>query len=740
MRGATDNPVGGGVARNELSGSAGTVVQAGTIVGGVHFQMSQSLPVPQQLPPAPGGFVERGEQLTKLGAGFREQPGASQSGPLITLLCGTAGVGKTALAVHWAHQVSADFPDGQLYVDLRGYGPNQPLDPGEVLASFLRALGTPTTEVPDDLAERAALYRSLLAGRRVLVVLDNACAENQVRPLLPGSSSCRVLVTSRRVLSSLVVGEGAEVVSVDLLNYPTALELLRTLIGSRVDEEPAAADSLIRSCARLPLALRVAGQAACLRPSMSLADLADDLTDRDTQLDVLGEDDPSTSARTVFSWSYEQLPRDAARAFRALGVYPGHDFDAYALAALLDITPRAAGRAIDALVRAHLVLDPRSGRFDVHDLLRAYAEEVAEQRDSAADRSSAVRRLFDYYLHTADKADRVITPHRYRIPLDGDARPSQAMDDHDSALAWLDTERPNTTAIFRVTDSALDSSLWQLAYTLRGYYFLSKQWKDWTQTHELTLEATQRAGNRYAEAQTRNNLGLALLEQGQWDAAAEQYDKARELFEAVDDIHGVSNALANRATVLHYRGDHEAALHENERALVCYEKTGSRRNAAITLRSMALIEVDLKRFAAATTRLERALDLFGELGLQLDAAMALNCLGEAHQQAGNQGEAEQAHEQAVSLSNECGSRFEYARAHHGLGRIAAGCGRISEAESHWEEALAHYTALGAPETRQLNDDRATLQKTAVPQQRSEACPGADENKCHPPVRSRTAYC
>ncbi|MEU5845312.1 ATP-binding protein [Saccharopolyspora shandongensis] len=720
MHGTADRLVVAGGARNEVSGSVGTVVQAGTIVGDVHFQTSPSFPVPQQLPPAPGGFVGRSEQLEELSAGFSEQSGTSQAGSSITLVCGTAGVGKTALAVHWAHQVSADFPDGQLYVDLRGYGPNRPLDPGEVLAGFLRALGMPAEEIPDALTERAALYRSLLAGRRVLVVLDNACAENQVRPLLPGSSSCRALVTSRRVLSGLIVSEGAALVRVDLLTAAAALELFRTLVGARVDEEPAAADSVIRSCTRLPLALRVAGQAARLRPSMSLAHLAADLRDREIQLDVLGDGDPSTSARTVFSWSYEQLSGDAARAFRALGVYPGHDFDAYALAALLNITSRAAGRAIDSLVRAHLVQDPGSGRFDVHDLLRSYAEEIAEQHDSDHDRRSAVHRLFDYYLHTADKADRVITPHRYRIPLEGVVRASPVFDDHDDALAWLNTERPNTTAIFRVADPVLDSRMWQLAYTLRGYYFLSKQWKDWTETHELALESTQRNGHRYAEAQTRNNLGLALLEQGQLDAAADHYEKARKLFESVGDIHGVSNALANRAGVLHHLGDNESALQELERALACYEQTGARRNAAITLRRMARIEIDLRRFDAAVLRLGRALDLFGDLGLPLDAAAAFNCLGEAHHQVGNQVEAKQAHEKAVALSNECGSRFEYARAHHGLGRIAARRGRILEAEEHWEEAFARYTALGAPEVRQLNDERTTLQKTSVPRQRSES--------------------
>ncbi|GAA0513892.1 XRE family transcriptional regulator [Saccharopolyspora thermophila] len=695
------------------------MVQAGTIVGDVHVQSAGGVPVPRQLPPVPFGFVGRDEQLAALDATVAPGRGLPSMGPSVALVCGTAGVGKTALVLHWAHRVSGEFPDGQLYVDLRGFGPSRRLDAGEVLAGFLRSLGVPTPEVPEDAAERAALYRSLLAGRRVLVVLDNAGAEDQVRPLLPGSSSCSVVITSRRVLSGLVAAEGAMLVRVGLLHPDDALALLRRCVGPRVDEDLVAAAEVCRDCAGLPLALRVAGQVICCRPSMSLAELAADLADRRARLDVLdSEDDPSTSARAVFSWSYEQLNGQAARAFRLLGTYPGHSFDSYTVAALLDVAPREARRVLDTLARAHLVVETARGRFDMHDLLRAYAGEVAEQQESDIERGAVVRRLFDYYLHTADQADRVLTPHRYRVALDCAARPSPDLADYDSALAWLDAERANISAVFQAQDPVLDRRVWQLAYTMRGYYFLTKQWKDWTQTHELALAATQRTGDRYAEAQTRNNLGLALLEQGHWDLAAEHYDRARELFEAVGDIHGVSNALANRATVLHYRGDLEAALRENERALACYEQSGSDRNVAITLRSMALIEIDLGRFDDAVARLERATASFSDLGLQMDRAMALNCLGEAHHRAGNDAAARRAHEQALMVSNDCGSRFEYARAQHGLGRVAKDQGHDAEAFGHWEEALKHYAALGAPEATQLAEDLAALQRTMIPPQRA----------------------
>lgn len=701
---------------NSLSGQTHTVVQAGTIHGDVTVRTpSRNAPAPRQLPAVSRGFVERPEHLAALDAGEPHDPDGPSPILSIALVCGTAGVGKTALVLHWAHRRSTSFPDGQLYVDLQGYGPHTPLEANDVLAGFLRALGVPETEIPENQSECAGLYRSLLSERRVLVVLDNALSEEQVRPLLPGSSSCRVVVTSRHVLSGLVANEGAEVIRVDPLGQPDALNVLRNLLGNRVDREHNAANALADYCAGLPLALRVAGEVVVSHPSTSLPELVTELADRRTRLDVLDTDnDPSTTARTVFSWSYEQLDTAAARAFRSMGTHPGRGLDRHALATLLDVTPRNAGRLLDTLKRAHLVIEPSSGRFDMHDLLRAYAAELGEALDSKASRSAAVHRLFGYYLHAADRADRIITPHRYRLTLDHEPPSLPEFKDYTSALSWLDAERHNMRAMFHLPDPTLESSLWQLAYTLRGYYFLTKQWRDWRRTHELALAGTQRTGDRYAEAQTRNNLGLALLEQGHWNEAAEHYERARELFEEVQDIHGVSNALANRATVLHYRGDLEPALLENERALAAYERAGSTRNAAITLRSMALIEIDLERFGEATAHLHRALTSFHELGLHLDATMALNCLGEAHHGAGCIPEARRAHEQAYALGAECGSRFEQARAQHGLGRLEKSQGRNAEALECWEEALELYTALAAPEADQLATDIAALRTHSSP--------------------------
>ncbi|MCI2420111.1 tetratricopeptide repeat protein [Saccharopolyspora sp. K220] len=693
---------------NDLSGTAEVVVQAGAIAGGVHVHAERpSLPVPRQLPLGTRGFTDRVDQLAVLDSLLST---GSDRELAIAAITGTAGVGKTALAVHWAHRVGGEFPDGQLYVDLRGYGPERLIDPSEALAGFLRALGVGGVDIPEEVSERSAMYRSLLSDRRVLVVLDNARTEDQVRPLLPGSSSCLVVVTSRRILSGLVVHHGAEVVPVDLLSAADAVSMLHRLLGSRVVEgEPDAAVQLVHQCARLPLALRIAAELARSRRGQPLEVLASKIVDEQTRLDVLEiGDDPRTAVRTVFSWSYRQLPGEVARAFRLLAAHPCRDLDIYAVGALIDEMPRTATRVMAHLVRAHLVIESSAGRFGMHDLLRAYATELSEREDSAAVRTDAVTRLFDYYLHTAEQADRIITPYRYRVPLDGVARPAPDLADYDKALTWMTIEMPNAVAMCRRTDGVLDTRCWQLAYTLRGYFFVAKQWDAWIETHERALAAARRVADRRAEALTLNNLGLAFLERGRLDLAARHYMAAWRLFEKVGDKHGVCNALANYATVLHYRGDLEEALQANQQALGSYQQVGSRRNAAITLRSIALIEIDLRRFTDAVRHLDEALVIFTELALQVDAAMAMNCLGEAHYSAGDAVQARRAHRGAARLAQGCGSRYERARAHHGLGRVAKRVGDHREAVEQWQRALALYTELGAPAARQLQADLARL--------------------------------
>ena len=291
--------------------------------------------VPRELPPRVPGFTGRSAELKEL-ARLLDRPGVQGPEPVvITAIGGTAGVGKTALAVHWAHQAADRFPDGQLYVNLRGYDPGQPVAAADALAGFLRALGVPGQDIPPGRDERAARYRSLLAGRRVLVVLDNAGSAEQVRPLLPGAPACAVLVTSRDALAGLVAGDGAARLDLDVLPPEEAMALLRSLIGARVDAEPAAAAELAGQCCRLPLALRVAAELIASRPAMPLARLAGELADLSTRLDLLETGgDPRTGVRTVLSWSYHHLDPCAARAFRLLGLHPGPDFELYAAAAL----------------------------------------------------------------------------------------------------------------------------------------------------------------------------------------------------------------------------------------------------------------------------------------------------------------------------------------------------------------------------------------------------------------------
>jgi DNA-binding SARP family transcriptional activator len=361
------------------SGAAGTVTRP-----------QRGGPPPRQLPVAARLFAGRAAELVVLRR-ITDEP-RSAGMPVIIAITGAAGVGKTALALRWAHEVASRFPDGQLHADLRGYDPGSPLPPDEVLAGFLRSLGVAASAIPADLTERAARFRGLLAGQRVLVVLDNARSAEHVRPLLPATAGCAVVVTSRDALAGLVVRDGAQRVDLDLLPLADAVCLLRSLIGGRVDANPVAARTLAQQCARLPLALRAVAELAADQPAAPLDELVWQLGDRHQRLDLLdGGGDQRTALRAVFSWSYQHLDRDSARAFRLLGLHPGTDIEACGGAALMDTTVTHARRLLIALARAHLIRQTGPERYTMHDLLRAYAAELAVACDS--DRGEALRRL-----------------------------------------------------------------------------------------------------------------------------------------------------------------------------------------------------------------------------------------------------------------------------------------------------------------------------------------------------------
>ncbi|TQM84938.1 putative ATPase [Saccharothrix saharensis] len=419
---------------NAVSGTSEVVVQSRHIHGGVHVSTSPPVRRPRQLPLSVGTFTGRERELAELDARLR----GGTSGVVISAVSGTAGVGKTALAVHWAHGVADEFPDGQLYVNLRGYDREPPLTPDDVLAGFLRALGV--SDIPSDGGERAARYRTLLADRRVLVVLDNAGRVDQVLPLLPGGPSCFVVVTSRDRMSTLRVRYGAHGVDLDLLPLDDALRLLRATVGPRVDDEPGAARALVRSCASLPLALGITAEIAAVRERTPLADIAEELAD---ERRLLGVADDDHSIRTVFSWSLKTLDERCRLVFRFLGLHPGREYDVPALAALADLPAPEVRRAVDDLLRVHLVAEVADGRLRTHDLLAAYARDLAAEHFAAAEAERSSARLFEHYRRLTAHAVKAVTggrqSHRRAVAAPtGGLKPDRA---------WFATERLNLEAV-----------------------------------------------------------------------------------------------------------------------------------------------------------------------------------------------------------------------------------------------------------------------------------------------------
>ncbi|MGO4421959.1 NB-ARC domain-containing protein, partial [Streptomyces sp. MCAF7] len=363
--------------------------------------------VPRQLPGDVRGFVNRTEELHRLDAILAGGERDSSAVVAICVIAGTAGVGKTSLALRWAHQVKTAFPDGQLYVNLRGYDPGEPVTAREALHRFLTGLGVQPGAVPTDTEAAAALFRSLLADRRMLIVLDNAATVTQVRPLLPGHAGSLVIVTSRSRLSGLAVRDGAHRITLGTLPEPEAVSLLRAVTsGYRPEDDAEKLSELARLCARLPLALRIAAERAASHPHMRLDELIADLRDESALWAALstGDEQDADAVRSVFAWSYRALPPDAARLFRLLGLHPGPAFGLGAVSALAGVSVRQARQLLDVLVGAHLLEQTAPDRFEFHDLLRAYATEQSRLDETADSRAGALRRVLDWYLHTADAA------------------------------------------------------------------------------------------------------------------------------------------------------------------------------------------------------------------------------------------------------------------------------------------------------------------------------------------------
>jgi DNA-binding SARP family transcriptional activator/uncharacterized protein HemY len=652
--------------------------------------------VPRELPGPVTQFVGRAAELADLTA-MLEHAGAQRPPTLvISAIAGMAGVGKTALALQWAHQVADRFPDGQLHVNLRGYDPGPPMPAADALAGFLRSLGVAERDIPAETPERAARYRSLLAGRRILIMIDNARDVEQIRPLLPGSPSCVAVVTSRDALAGLVARDGAHRLDLGLLPAVDAVGLLQALIGERVDAEPEATMTLAGYCARLPLALRVAAEHAAASPGVPLAEVASSLADQQERLDRLdAAGDRLTAVRAVFSWSVRHLDEDAARVFRLLGLHPGADFDAYAAAALTDTTLRQARWLLARLARAHLLQAAGADRYVMHDLIRAYAAVQAAGRESEQERRAALTRLFDHYLATAAAAAGAL----FRADPDQPAPlppagPVPPVTSPAAALAWLDAQRSTLVAVAaHAADHGWPGHAIGLAATIFRYVDVG-HFTDAAAIHTHARRAAARAGDRTAEAAALTMLGAADAAQGRLGQATSHLRQALALCRADGDRIGEARALGHLGMAGYCQGRYQQSAGCHESALAVYLEVGDHIGEARERHGLGVVDLRRGRYEQAAGHLRRALALFRDARLRSGEAHVLCDLGELELRQGRYVPAAAHLRRSLGLGRETGSRLCQARALAGLGVCELRQGRHRQAVGYLRQALALHRQAG----------------------------------------------
>lgn len=657
---------------------------------------------------------------------------------LISAVAGTAGVGKTALAVRWAHRIKDRFPDGQLYVDLRGYGPDQPAAPDDTLAAFLRALGVEGTVIPQELTERAALFRTLVDQKRLLIVLDNAHSPEHVRPLLPGTPTCFVVVTSRDSLAGLAAREGAQRINLDRLTTDEAHRLLTELLGNHSDADSAAMSQLIELCAHLPLALRITAERIRERPRRQLADLVTELADEQARLDLLDTGDPHSSVRAVFSSSYRHLEPDTARLFRLLGLHPGHDIDAHALTALAGSDDlRATQRRLGTLVRANLVDETADHHFQLHDLLWAYAAELSETTDTAADRRAALARLFDYYLHTASVAASFIAPHERDLPAQAVSRVAvPAFASYEAAVRWLDTERANliraaeTAAAWNLPTYPTDFFLVLSWYLDLGWYlddsrrlhttalavarergdsvaeglairgrgmvsFRLDRFADAARDFEDSLALHEAAGERTLQALTLNCLGALCGLVGPAEDAIRHLQRSADIYAELGHRWLSQRPLVNLGLLYRRRGQYEQAFTCLREAFAIAEEGNHPPFLAHAAYGLAGLYRDTQRYDEALDCARRALTFARKARFQFLECLALNRLGTVYLRLGDLDTALQHHHEALKIARATSNTRLEAMALNGSAEAHAAAGAPAEAIRCHTDALVAAASQGA---------------------------------------------
>jgi DNA-binding SARP family transcriptional activator/tetratricopeptide (TPR) repeat protein len=658
------------------------------------------LGVPAQLPLDAQGFSGRRDELGIL----QDTLSARSAGPdetvPIVIISGTAGIGKTALAVRFGRQVAKRFGDGQLYVNLHGLDPGTPpMEPAEVLRFFLDALGVPPHRIPAGTEGRAALYRSLLDGKRMLIVLDNARDVVQVRPLLPGAPGSLVMVTSRHEMTGLVAAEGAVPVTLDVLSDGEAREMLARRLGQdRAAAEPEAADEIISSCARLPLALGIAIGRAAARPKRSLAELAAELRDARGRLDVL-EADAATNVRAVFSWSYDQLSETAAKMFRLLGLHPGPDISLSAAASLAGMTRAEAGAALRELTRSHLVAENLPARFTFHDLLRAYAADQAERHDSEQERRAAVHRVLDHYLHTAMAASQRFSPFRSALRLTSPQPGVLPADvtDKDQAMAWFDAEVAVLLALIGYADAdRFDVHAWQIAWTLGPFFHRRGRWRDYAATGETALAAARRLDDTLALAHAHYLLGHAQAQMGAYDAADPNVRQALDMFRELGDRANEAVVLNGLAGMLEKQERYPEALAVALDALRMLKAVGHWWTQATLENGVGWLYAHLGQYDQALTHCQQALSLHRDSGHRGGTADTLDSLGYIYLHLGDFAQAKAHYAKAIEAYREISSPFGVGNSLAGLGDALLAEGAPGAAGAAWREAVAILDRLPHP--------------------------------------------
>ncbi|WP_033437294.1 ATP-binding protein [Saccharothrix sp. NRRL B-16314] len=735
-----------GETHSQMSGSSRDVVQAASISGGVHIHHGVAdvlAPAgegpPRQLPAELRIFVNRVEEIRNLAeliSGGSDQP----VGGAVQIISGTAGAGKTALALRYAHHLADRFPDGQLYVNLRGYDPGVPLAPFTALSRFLVALGVPSAAIPDDVEIAAAMYRSLLANRTMLVVLDNAATAAQVRPLIPGGSRCLTIVTSRSQLSGLAIHDGARRVTIGRLTESDSVKLLQEVMtGYRPADGVEQLAELARLCARLPIALRIAAERAAIHPRQPLAGLIEELRDESALWDALsvgdmGEED---SVRPVFAWSYRALSAECSQLFRLLGMHPGYEFGIDSAAALAGTSVRRARQLLDRLVTMHVIEQTTPGRYEMHDLLRAFSIEQLQVEERPETRAAALERVLDWYLRAADAAQALIMPQRNRVAI-GPPRHDivvQPFAGYDAAVDWAEHEHGNFLPAVQVAvKHGFDRHAWQLALVLWSAKAPSTPTAEWLPIGEAGLAAVRRVGDAQGEAallqslgfayvkvnnlseslknhrgaleirresgdsagqaETLNALGSAHLRWRQLKAAEEHFAQAQSLYRELGSVHWGAVVLGNLATVRHQAGRYAEAAADIEQVLAVHQAQGNKRGIGNALHLLGRIHLDQGNAGEALRVAQQAVELALDLRSHVLEGYWLLTLADAQVALGRPAEALPSYQRSAVLHRRLGDRIRESLAWHGAGTAYRRLGREDEAADFHRSGIAVFREVG----------------------------------------------